>query len=86
MCRNASKRIFGHVRPAKIQISLHILAVWSEHPLGAFWIYKTATSLWVDSVDSEQTVRMRRLIWAFVGRIYQKVRFLTVKLVCRLLI
>ena len=34
---NVSKRTFGHVRPAKIQISLRIRLVWSESSLGAFW-------------------------------------------------
>ena len=32
----------GHVRPAKIQISLHIRAGWSESSLGAFGIAKHA--------------------------------------------
>ena len=32
------KITFGHVRPAKIQISLRIRAVWSESSLGTFWI------------------------------------------------
>ena len=32
------KHIFGYVRPAKIQISLRIRAVWSESSLSAFWV------------------------------------------------
>ena len=35
---NVKNRTFVHVRPAKIQISLRIRAVWSESSLGAFWI------------------------------------------------
>ena len=35
---NVRKRTIGHVRPAKIQISLRIRAVRSEYSLGAFWI------------------------------------------------
>ena len=35
MSRNVRKRTFGHVRPAKIQISLRIRAVWSESSLAA---------------------------------------------------
>ena len=33
------------MRPAKIQISLRIRAVWSESSLGAFWIAKDAAFL-----------------------------------------
>ena len=32
------KRTFRHVRPAKLQISLQIYALWSESTLSAFWI------------------------------------------------
>ena len=37
MIRNVKKkkRIFGHVRPAKIQINLRIRTVWSETSLSA---------------------------------------------------
>ena len=45
------KRTFGHVRPAKIQISLRIRAVWSESSLGAFWITKDVTFLHADCED-----------------------------------
>ena len=71
------KRTFGHVRPVKIQISLRIRAVWSESSLNAFWIAKDAKFLYADNEDSDQTARMRRLIWVFVGRTCEKVRFLT---------
>ena len=30
------KSSYGHLHPAKIQISLHILTVWSDFPLGVF--------------------------------------------------
>ena len=46
MSHNIRKRTFGHMRPAKIQISLHIRAVWSESSLGAFWIAKDAKFLY----------------------------------------
>ena len=36
------KCVFEHVHAAKIHISLHICAVWSEFSLGAFWIPKDA--------------------------------------------
>ena len=62
------KRTFGHVRPAKVQISLRICTVWSESSLDAFWIAKDAKFLHADNSDSDQTARMRSLIWDFVGR------------------
>ena len=78
---NVRKITFGHVRPAKIQISLRICAGWSESSLGAFWIAKDAKFLPVDNEDSDQTVRMCRLIWVLVGRIFQKVLFHTLWLI-----
>ena len=77
------KRTFGLVRPAKIQISLRIRAVWSESSLGAFWIAEDAKCLHVNNEDSDQTAQMRRLIWVFVGRALQKVRFITLRFVYR---
>ena len=47
------KRTFGHVRPAKYQISLRIRAVWSESLLCAFWIAKDAKILHKDNEDSD---------------------------------
>ena len=51
------------VRPAKIQISLRIRAVWSESSQSAFWIAKDRKFLHADNEDSDQTTWMRRLIW-----------------------
>ena len=54
------KSTFEHVRPAKIQISLRIRAVWSESSLCAFWIAK----------DTDQTTRVHRLLslrWAHMS-------------------
>ena len=62
MNRNVRKRIFGHVRPAKIHISLRMCAFCSESSLSEFWIAKDAKSLHADNKDSDQTARMRRLI------------------------
>ena len=81
MRNNVRKCTFWHVRPAKIQISLRIRAVWSEFSLGAFLIDKDAKLFHVDNENSEQTAPMRRLICVFVGRICPKVRFLTFRLV-----
>ena len=55
MGRKVRKRTFGHVRPAKIQISLRIRAVWSESSLGAFWIAEDAAYLRAGKEDSNQT-------------------------------
>ena len=77
--RNVMKRSSMHVRTAQIQISLRIRAVWSESSLGAFWIAKDAKVLHADNEDSDQTAPMRSLIWVFVGRKCQKVRFLPLR-------
>ena len=75
MSRNVRKRAFGHVRPAKIQISLRIFAV-SQSSQGAFWLAKDANFLNADNEDSDQSARMHRLIWVFIGSTYQKICFL----------
>ena len=77
--RHVRKRYFRHVRPVKIQISLRIRAAWSESTLGVFCIAKGANCLDADNEDSDQTARMYRLIWVFLGRLCQKVRFLTLR-------
>ena len=63
MSRYVRKRTFGHVLPAKIQISLCIRSVWSESSLGVFWIAKDAKFFHADNEDSNQTTGMRRMIW-----------------------
>ena len=75
----SKKRAFGHVRPARIQISLRIRAVKLESSLGAFWIAKCSKCLLADNEDSNQTARMHSLIRVFVGRIYHMVGFLTLR-------
>ena len=71
------KRTFGHVLPAKIQISLCIRTVWSESSLGAFLDsqgYSVSSwgqlCLWSNCADAV-------LIWDLIGHTYAKVRFLT---------
>ena len=51
----------------KTQISLGIHPVWSESLLCAQWVAKDSVLLHGDSEDSDQTGRMRRLIWVFAG-------------------
>ena len=58
-----------NVCPAKTQISLGIRPVWSESSLCAQWVAKNLRFLHADSEDSDQTVRMPRLIWVFAGHI-----------------
>ena len=79
--RNDRKRKFGHVRPAKIHISLRIRAVWSESSLCAFWIAKDAKFLRAHNEDSNQTSRMCRLIWVFVVCTCQSGRFHTLRVI-----
>ena len=73
-------RIFGHSHPAKIQIRLRIRAIRSESSLGTFWIAKVAKIFHADIEDSDQTTRMRKLLWAVVRHTSLKVRFLTLRL------
>ena len=58
LSRNVRNRTFGYVRPAKIQSSLRIRAVWSESLLGAFWIASEANCLHADTEDSDLTARV----------------------------
>ena len=55
------------VRPAKTQISLVILPVWSEFLLSTQWVTKGPRFLHADSEDPDQIGRMPRLIWVFAG-------------------
>ena len=75
MSRNVKKRTFGHVRPAKIQISLRIQKPQWLH----FNRLECKVFFHADNEDSNQTARMRSLIWDYVGRKCQKVRFLTLR-------
>ena len=59
--RNDIKRTFGHLRPAKIQISLRIRAVRPESSLGAFWIVKFSKLLHADNEDSYAQVDLSPL-------------------------
>ena len=73
------KRTFENVRPAKIQISLRICAIWSESSLAAVWVANDAKCRHAENEDSDQTGRMRRLSWVSIRRTWQKFRFLTLR-------
>ena len=60
------KRTFGYARPAKIQISLRIRAVFLEFSSGALWIAKDATFLHANNEHFDQNAHMRKLTIAFV--------------------
>ena len=79
MSHNVRKGTCGHVRPAKIQISLRIHSVRSEASLGAFLIAKDTKCLHAESEDSDQTVIMQRLIYVFAWRTCHKLRFITLR-------
>ena len=53
---NVRKCTFGHVRPARIQISLRIRAVWSESSRGAVWIAKDANLIHADNKNFDENV------------------------------
>ena len=71
------KRTFWYVRPTKTQIGLHIRAVWSESSLSTWRNFALLAIQTAPSEDSDQTARMRRLIWIFAGRTCLKLRLLT---------
>ena len=56
------------MRPAKTQISLRIRAVWSESSLSALRRFAFLATRRVPCENSDQTARMRRLIWVFAER------------------
>ena len=68
MSRLTTKPTKWHVRTAKTQISLGIRPVWSESSLSAWRKLGTLATQWAHREDSDQTVRMPRLIWVFAGR------------------
>ena len=74
------KRPLWHVRPTETKISMRIRAVWSECSLSAWRNFASLAIQNVRSEDSDQTTRMRRLLWIFAGRTCPKVRFLTLRL------
>ena len=55
------------VCPAKTQISLGIRPVWSESSLSTWGKLGSLATYSVHNEDSDQTVRMPRLIWVFAG-------------------
>ena len=79
--RAGRKRIFWHVCPTMTQISLRIRAVWLESSLSAWRHFASLTIQNATSEDSDQTARMRRLIWIFAGRTCPEVRFLMSRLI-----
>ena len=56
-----------NVRPPKTQISLGIRPVWSESSLCVYWVARDPSFLHANSENSDQTVRMPRLIWVLAG-------------------
>ena len=62
-----NKYTFGLERPVKLQISLLISAVWSESSLDTLWILGLQSFLSMLTMKTDQTVRMSRLIWVFIG-------------------
>ena len=59
-----------HVHPTKTQISLRIRAVWAESSLSAWRNFASLAIQNAPGEVSDQTARMRRLIWMFAGRAF----------------
>ena len=73
--RNAQKCTYWHARPTKTQVSLRLRAGWSESSLSACRNFASLAIQNAPSEDSDQTARMRRLIWIFVGCTFRKYTF-----------
>ena len=71
LSRGTASPKFVHVRQAKTQINLN--TVWSESSQGILWVAKEPMRLQRHSEDSDQTARMRRLIWVFARCTYNLV-------------
>ena len=72
MSHNIRKQTFGCVRPAKLQINLHIHAFWSESSLAAFLIDRMQ-SVFMRTTKNLIKLHLCRLIWVFVGHTYQNI-------------
>ena len=77
--RCVRKRNLWHVRLTKPQIRPRIRAVWLEPSLSAWRNFVSLVIQNASNEDSDQTVRMRSLIWIFAGRTCPKVRNLTLQ-------
>ena len=69
--RATSEKLPPDVHPAKIQIRLHICAVWSISSLGLFWIAKEAKFL--HAVMTDQTAWKHMLIWVVYAPVQRHV-------------
>ena len=68
MSQRMTKHIIWSLWPAKTQISLCISPVWQGFLSILLWIDWRMWKAHAISEDSDQTARMRRLIWVFAGR------------------
>ena len=84
MGHNVRNGTFEHVRQAKNKISLRIRRVWSDSSLPTWKNLGSLTIQKAHSEDSDQTARMRRLIWVFTRYTYLKVPFLMLRFLSRL--
>ena len=67
---NVRRRTFRHMCLTKTPISLRIRVVWSESSLAVFSNFALLAIPTPPSEDSDETVRMDRLIGIFAGRIH----------------
>ena len=72
---NVVKCTFWHVRQMKTQISLRIRTVWSEFSFSAWMHFSSLAIQNAPSDDSDQTARMRGLIWIIAGRRFPEILF-----------
>ena len=82
MSQRMTKPTKWHVYPVTTQISLRIGQVWLETSLWTQWVAKDPSFPHVDSKDSNQTGRILRLIWVFIGCTYHFAGFVVHWLKC----
>ena len=76
------KSTFCIIPQQRRKISLHSCTVWSESSLPSWRNLASLAFQTAPKEDSDQTARMRRLIWIFAGYRCLKVRLLTLRLSC----
>ena len=73
---NVRKHTFWHVRITMTQISLRISVIWSDSSMSAWRNFAPLSIQNAPNEDSDQTARMRSLIWIFAGHTCRKLHFL----------
>ena len=69
---NMRKHTFLHESPTNTQISVCIRTVWSQSSFPAWRNFSSLAIQIAPNEDSDQTARMRSLIWIFTGHMSEE--------------